>query len=612
MRRRDLIASAAGAAALAQWRSSNALAGGRPSNGGAADAALTQLFDGFFERDLSLSPESATELGLDVGPKAALKFRLEDVSQAGLEARRALVASKLAALATIDRTALSRQSRVSYDTVLFVEHANRAVEAFDFVALDGFSPSPYVISPITGAYQRIPVFLDAKHRIDGAADAEAYLARMAAFADVLDANTARFVSAESSGVVPADFLLDTTLGQLGALLTAPESSGLVVSIDRRAKAKNLGEAWGRRAAELYAKKVAPALQRQIAALTHARAGASHAPGVWRIPQGAEFYAANLHFTTTTDLTADEIHKIGLEQAREIGARLDALLRAQGMTQGTVGARVQALYKDPAQFYPSTPAGKGRLIADLQARLDTVRARLPRMFSKIPTSGIEVRPVPAAIDAGAPLAYSESPSLDGSRPGYVYFNLHDVGEWPKFNLPSTLYHEGLPGHQLQGGIALENPAIPLLLRNLYFSGYGEGWALYAEQLADELDLYEDDPLGRIGWLKAQIFRAGRCVVDTGMHHLRWSREDAIAYLTALDGDAVGSTTREVDRYAAIPGQACSYKIGHTVWNQLRDRSRQELGLRFDIRAFHEAGLSPGAMPLKVLDAVLADWSAGLRS
>ena len=604
MRRRDLLASAT-ALSLAGLLGRGAAAQGQPPT------RLNALFDSFFDADLQREPESATELGLDKGARAGLKSRLGDVSQAGLEADRAANADKLKRLAAIDRAGLSADEKVHYDTVTYVEKANQRVQAFDFVAQDGFSPSPYVISPITGAYQRVPVFLDTKHSIQTAADADAYLSRLEAFAVALDANTDRFRAATGRGVIGPDFLLDTTLGQLAALNVAPAESGLVSSLDRRARAKGLGEAYGQKAAKIYADRVSPALNRQIEAVTAARAKAGHEPGVWRYAQGEDFYRANLQFTTTTDLSPQEIHQIGLDQAREIGARLDTLLKAQGLTQGTVGERIQALYKDPKQFYPNTPAGKTQLIGDLQARLDQVRTRLPRVFDKIPHSTIEVRAVPPAIDAGSPLAYSEPPPLDESRPGYVYFNLHDTAEWPRFNLPSTVYHEGLPGHQLQGGIALENQSIPVLIRNLYFSGYGEGWALYAEQLADELGMYDDDPLGRIGWLKAQIFRAGRCVVDTGMHHMRWSREQAIAYLTALDGDAVGSTTREVDRYVAIPGQACSYKIGHTTWNRLRDRARAELGPKFDIKGFHSAGLDPGAMPLAVLDTVIADWTRGAK-
>jgi uncharacterized protein (DUF885 family) len=603
MRRRDLLQAALPALALARGP---AAAQSPPPSGG-EDGALLTLLDEMFEEDLRRSPEEASELGLDVGPRAALKSRLGDVSQAALEAGRRNLAVRLQRLGALSRPALSPARRTVLDTVIYWEQVNAEVCAFDFVALDGFSPSPYVLSPITGAYQRAPVFLDTKHAVAGAADAEAYLERLNALPDLLDANTARFQEAAARGILPPDFLLDTTLEQIRALDVAPEESGLVRSLDRRAKAKGLGEGPGEKARSLFRDRIRPALQAQIAALESARTKAGHAPGIWRFKDGPEFYLANLKYTTTTSLSPEEIHALGVDQAKEIRSRLETELAAAGLTTGGVAERIKALYARPEQFYPNSLEGRAELLADLQKRLEEVRARLPAMFSKVPAGAVEVRAVPSAIDAGAPLAYSESPPLDGSRPGFVYFNLHDLAEWPKFNLPSTIYHEGLPGHQLQGGIALENQAIPLYVRNLYFSGYGEGWALYAEQLADELGVYDRDPLGRIGWLKAQMFRAGRLIVDTGMHHYRWSRERAVETLVGLDGDAVGSSTREVDRYVAIPGQACSYKIGHTMWNRLRSRAKTALGPRFDIRAFHEAGLEGGAMPLDVLDQVIAAWT-----
>ena len=598
MLRRELLASIAGFGVLGAAKFTPASA--------APAGDLTKVLDAIFESDLETSPEHATELGLDTGARARLKSQLTDVSQAGLAARRAKNNDHLKQMKAISRSGLTDGERVSYDTVMFVLKSYGDILRFDFVGLDGFSPSPYVISPITGAYQRIPSFLDTKHRIDDADGAESYLVRMTAFGTALRANTERFSAEVANGIMQPDFLLDTTISQLTALNVAADQSGLVRSLARRVAQKGLDARFQSRAEEIYTSAIQPAFSAQIEAVKTARARAGHDPGVWRYKEGEAFYRANLRYTTTTDLSPDEIHKIGLDQAREIGARLDQLLKAQGLTQGSVGARVQSLYHDPAQLYPDTPAGKEKLIADLQARIDAIRPLLPKMFKRLPTQAIEVRAVPPEIDAGAPLAYSERPALDGSRPGYVYFNLHDIHEWPRFDLPSTLYHEALPGHQLQGGVAMQNQNAPLLVRNYYFSGYGEGWALYAEQLADELGVYDDDPLGRIGYLKAQIFRAGRLVVDTGMHHKRWSREQAIQYLMDLDGDAVGSTTREVDRYVAIPGQACSYKLGHTTWNKLRDQTNRALGARFDIRDFHDMALATGAVPLAVLETMIADY------
>jgi uncharacterized protein (DUF885 family) len=221
-------------------------------------------------------------------------------------------------------------------------------------------------------------------------------------------------------------------------------------------------------------------------------------------------------------------------------------------------------------------------------------------------------VPPQTEAGAASAFSQAPAIDGSRPGLVYFNLHDSAEWPKFCLATTVFHEGLPGHQFEGGLALSNPGLPMIRKTGGFSGYGEGWALYAEQVADEIGMYDDDPLGRIGYLKFQLFRANRCVVDTGIHHLRWSRERAIKHFVDQDGEAVGFATREVERYCATPGQACSYKLGHTMFNAIRTKAKAELGDRYDIKDFHEAVLNCGRVPLEILQQVGADWIAARKA
>jgi uncharacterized protein (DUF885 family) len=293
----------------------------------------------------------------------------------------------------------------------------------------------------------------------------------------------------------------------------------------------------------------------------------------------------------------------LEQVRAISARLDRELKAQGLTKGTVGERMAALNADPKYQYPNTDAGKVDAIAYCNNRLDAIRPKLPAVFSRIPTSAFEVRRVPLATEAGAASAFTQLPPVDGSRPALIYFNLRDSAEWPKFSLATTVFHEGLPGHQLQLGLAVSNTGLPLIRRAAGFSGYSEGWGLYSEQLADEIGIYEDDPLGRIGYLKWQLFRAARLAVDTGIFSKRWSREKAIAYFVALEGDAPGFAAREVERYCVTPGQACSYKLGHTVWVRARDRAKAALGARYDIKEFHEAGLGCGAVPLDILDTVI---------
>jgi len=599
--RREVMASSAAALAAAPLA----------ARGQAApDARLAALLDAFFQENLRQSPESATQLGLDTGDNADLKSRLRDESPAGIAAAKALNADQLRRLTAIDRGALSAPDKVSYDTVLYTLRSRAAVMAFDFGG-SAFGPSPYVVSQITGAYQQVPDFLDTKHRIETAADADAYLARLSAFAVQLDQNTLRMRHDAALGVVPPDFLLDIALVQMAALHRPADRSLLVASLARRAAAKGLSPRYAADAARIYETQILPALDRQIAQTRRLRALAGHDAGLWRLKEGEAFYAAALRATTTTNLTPDEVHRLGLEQAAQIASRLDALLKARGMTRGTVGERVGALYRDPAQLFADDDAGKAAAIAYCNARLEAIRPRLPSVFKRLPSYRFEVRRVPPATEAGAAAAFSQGPAIDGSRPGLVYINLHDTADWPKWTLPTVIFHEGLPGHQLEGGLALSNPNLPLIRKTLGFSGYAEGWALYAEQLADEIGMYDDDPLGRIGYLRAQMFRAGRCVADTGIHHLRWSREKAIAYFIDLDGDAPGATAREVERYCASPGQACGYKIGHTVWTRARARAVAALGPRYDIKDFHEAGLSCGRVPLDVLDGVIDGWLAGMK-
>lgn len=605
--RRHLLTSSAAAVSAFALRSLPAWSKPAPESA----QRLNALLDAFFQEYLQQNPEGATQLGLDKGAHADLKSKLRDESARGVAAAKALNASQLARLKAIDPAPLTGMDRVNYETLQYVCDSRARVMVFDFGGAS-YGPSPYVVSQLTGVYQQVPDFLDTKHKIETSADADAYLARLAAFAGQLDDQTARMKHDASLGVVPPDFLLDRALEQMTATRTAADKSLLVTSLARRAREKGLPDSYAAQATKIYDTQIGPAFDRQIAETRALRAVATGDAGVWKLRDGEAFYAAALHFSTTTGMTPDEVHRLGVEQAKDIGARIDSLLRAQGLTQGTVGQRIAALYKDPKQIYPNTDAGKAQAIAYCNGRLSAIKPRLPSVFRRIPPYAFEVRRVPPQTEPGAASAFSQAPALDGSRPGIVYFNLHDSAEWPKFALATTVYHEGLPGHQMEGGLALANTSLPLIRKITGFSGYAEGWALYAEQLADEIGMYDDDPLGRIGYLKFQLFRANRCAVDTGIHHLKWTRDQAIQYFIDGEGEAPGFAAREVERYCATPGQACSYKIGHTVWTKARDRAKAALGARYDIKDFHDAGLNCGRVPLDVLDGVLDRYIASSKA
>ncbi len=605
-RRAFLLSSAAtGAAAMMMPRLAVAALPRVAPDG--AETPLNVMFYRFVQAELRRSPEFATNIGLDTGANADLRGKLSDQSAAGIAANRAESRAQLKQLEAVDRAALSAAERIDLDCVLYTRRSAAAVAAFDFGG-SSYGPSPYVVSQLSGSYQSIPDFLDTKHRIDTAADADAYLSRLAAWPAQLDANTDRMRHDAGIGVAPPDFILDLTLEQMGKTATPAADALVVKSLARRAAAKGLGDRYATDAARIYTDSVLPALQRQLAYAKELRAKATHDAGVWKLPQGEAFYPVALKATTTSSMTPDEVHKFGLDQAAMLTARLDTELKKQGYTKGTVGERMAALYKDPGQVYPNTDAGKVQAIAYANGRLDAIRTRLPTVFDRVPPYSFEVRRVPAQTEAGAAAAFSQSPAIDGSRPGLVYFNLKDAGDWPKFCLATTVFHEGLPGHQLEGGLALSNTRLPLIRKLSGFSGYAEGWALYAEQLADEIGMYDDDPLGRLGYLKFMLFRANRCVVDTGIHHLRWTREQGIRRFVEQEGETQGFAAREVERYCVNPGQAASYKLGHSVFVGIREKAKAKMGARFDLKAYHDAVLANGRVPLDVLQAIGDDWVA----
>jgi uncharacterized protein (DUF885 family) len=277
-----------------------------------------------------------------------------------------------------------------------------------------------------------------------------------------------------------------------------------------------------------------------------------------------------------------------------------------MAEGSVGARMDKLAKDPKQLYPNTDAGRKELLAALNQQIADLQPLLPKYFGVLAKAKLEIRRVPPYIEAGAPGGYYMTGSVDGSRPGAYYINLRDTSEWPKFSLPTLTYHEGEPGHHWQGSIALESK-LPLIRGGMLdFSGYAEGWGLYAEQLADEMGVYKNDPFGELGYLQSMVFRATRLVVDTGMHYKKWSREKAIDFMVEATGDQRSSVTTEIERYAVWPGQATAYMVGRETINRLRDEAQLQLADKFDLRAFHDLVLTNGSVPLSVLDTVVKNW------
>lgn len=611
--RRNLLAAVlAGSAAAALPRAALAAAHAATP----ADQRFAALLADFAEEILHLAPTMATGLGLDSGARSSLKRELEDVSHAGEARWASQVRSMAARLDKVDRAALSQQDQIRFDTLRYATTAGIEGLAFPFGgAASGFfgGTAPFPVTQQDGAITRIPEFLDSQHQIANAADAEAYLARVEALAHMLDQESARIAEQAAMGVAPPDFICRAALVQLEDFRKTPAASQkLVTSIASRAKKLGIAGDWEGRATRLVNDAVYPALDRQIATLGTAAAGATDVAGVHRLPNGEAYYRWALKLGTTTNATPEEVHQIGLEQNKAIEARMDAILRTQGMTQGSVGERMHALSVDPKRVFADDERGRAQLIAFCNERVAAIRKLVPKMSHLGMKAPLVIKRVPTDIQDGAALGYMNFASLDGARPAIYYINLKSTSLWPKHELTSLTAHEGIPGHTWQGAYLAEHHAqMPLISSMMGFNAFVEGWALYAEQLCDEMGLYANDPFSRLGYLQAQKFRACRLVVDTGIHALKWSRQQAIAFLVEHTGRPLASMTSEVDRYTVSPGQACGYKMGHNEILRNRERAKAALGAKFDLAAFDDALVASGGVPLAVLPTVVDQYIAAAR-
>ena len=575
---------------------------------GTDDAKLNALFDDIFQERVRNSPELASSLGLDKGPNAALKSKL-DTRPLPVARSEDLARNRraLARLRAVSPATLSEPAKLNREVIVYqIETSTQAPARWDIDS----AQRPYPIFQQGGAYFETPDFLNTSHTIDNAADAEAYLSRLSQFATTLDNDSAEQRAQAARGFLAPGWSIDLTLGQMRKLRDVPASqSTMVDSIVRRTKDKSIPGDWQRRSSDIVQNAVYPALDRQMALMEKLRPTTRSGDGAWRLTNGDAIYAEALRQATTTNFTPAEVHQMGLDQVADISSQLDTILRNQGYTQGSVGERLAALNRTPAQLYSDSDAGRADLLAGLNAGVKDMYARLPQDFATVPSAPLEIRRVPPEIQDGASNGYYRRAALDGSRPAIYFINLKDVGDWPKYTLPTLTYHEGVPGHHLQISIAQESKDIPLMRKIGFFSAYSEGWALYAEQLADEMGVYANAPLGRAGFLQSFLFRAARLVVDTGLHSKRWSREQATDYMVATTGFARARSQREVERYCTLIGQACSYKVGHTAWMRARTEAQQALGDRFDIKQFHEI-LREGAMPLSILERRIRERTAAL--
>jgi len=586
--RRDTLATFAGGAALAA----------APAIGATAAPTAAALLDRLAWGLLEIDPAQATSLGVDTGAHAGLRRRLDDRSPNGVAARQRLLSDALRDLAKVPRQGLDASLLTS---LAVTESAFRT--ALDGMALPygvatigNWRNTPYGVIQNVGSWLDVPQLLDGNQPVRTAADAEAYLARLAAMPAQLDGETVRIRAARGKGLVPPSFLLDKTIaGLTRTRATVDAADGPLIGPLARKSGAIAGD-WVARASAIAREAIGPALDRQLAEIRAQRAVATDAAGLGTRPHGPEWYAWGLRAGTTTRRTPADIHALGRAQLIELHAQMDVILKDFGLTQGSVAERSAQLQKRPEIAFSNDDAGRAQIVAYMQGKIDAIRPRLPQAFRSLVKGNLEIRRMPLAEEPGAPAAYGGPGSLDGSIPGKVWVNLGDPTIHNKVTIPDLVFHEGIPGHVWQGEYAQK---LPLIRSILAFNAYTEGWALYAETLADELGMYRDDPAGRLGYLMGLSWRAVRLVLDTGIHAMGWTRDQALAEFIAATGLPRSNAVSEVERYCAWPGQACGYMLGRTEIVAQRDRAKAALGGRFDLRDFDQAVVDGGNVPLDVL-------------
>jgi uncharacterized protein (DUF885 family) len=471
----------------------------------------------------------------------------------------------------------------------------------------------YPLNQMFGLQSQLPNFMMTMHPVVNKWEAANYIKRLSLFGRKFDQVLEGLVIREEKGIIPPQFVVRRVLTEMAAFVGQPASQNPLYTVfeDKLSKLEKLDAA--DRAGLLAAveaeieRTVYPAYEKFIAYFAALEPKAPTQDGVWRLPEGADYYAHCLRSSTSTDYTAEAIHAIGLAEVARIEAEMLAILERLGYQDVASAPRKLAeLAREDRFLFPNNDAGRAAALAEYERILQEIDARLAPVFDLRPEAGLKVERIPEFREKTSAGAYYQPADLGGSRPGIFFANLRDMGEVPKFGMKTLAYHEGTPGHHFQIAIAQKLKGLPFFRRLIPFTAYAEGWALYAEKLARELGCYEDDPYGELGYLDSELFRAVRLVVDTGIHHQRWTREAAIAYMEAHTANALESIVSEVERYIVMPGQACAYKIGEIKMVALRAKAQAALGDRFALRQFHNVVLGNGSLPLAILEQVVADW------
>ncbi|MEO1574173.1 MAG: DUF885 domain-containing protein [Pseudomonadota bacterium] len=522
---------------------------------------------------------------------------LGDISPAKAEQDFATIRSIYDDLHKYDRDKLTGQTAMSFDILSFFLEQQAQAEKFMW--------HDYPVTQLGGVQSNLPDFMSGIHHLGDGTDCEHYIARLNLVPEFFQQAEQQLDKRAEVGVVTPRFALEGALQQVNKFLdTAPQDNVLYATyMERIGKLDDEGkadcEALGPQVLNALTTSVRPAYEQLGTRIESLLQTAEGNHGVWSLPDGDEYYAVKLREHTTTDITPQRVHELGLAEVARIGAEMDAILTAEGYTEGSVGQRMSALAQEDRFRFPNTDEGREAALEEYRRIIRDIETGMSEMFDLTIESPMEVRRIPEFREDGAPGAYYQGPAQDGSRPGVFYANLRNMDEVPKYGMRTLAYHEAVPGHHYQTALQTELKDVAMLRRLLGFTAFAEGWALYAERLAWEQG-FQTDPYDNLGRLQDEMMRAVRLVVDSGLHYKRWTREQAIDYMHDNTGQDRASVTTEIERYLVWPGQATAYKIGMLKILELRERARDALGEKFDIRAFHRTVLENGDIPLFLLE------------
>lgn len=555
-----------------------------------------------FQEDLADSPMLQTQMGLktDYG-------KWDDFSHIKLAEDLKKYKRRLSYLKDeVDEEALDEEANLSYR--LYRQDLENKIDDYKYRFYD------YPINQMRGQHTGLPAFLINMHRIDSVADAKNYIARLNDLPRVFDEIIEGMNLREQNGILPPAFVFERTVDASKNILkgkpfeTSKEASTLLQDFKEKVEALDLDEEVEREllagAEQALIASVKPAYEKLIAKLQDQKQRATTDHGAWKFPKGVAFYNNALIRTTTTDLTAEEIHEIGLKEVSRIHGEMEKIMDTVGF-EGTLQDFFEFLRTDPQFYYENTPEGKQKYLAEATDVINTMKGRLDDLFLTLPEADIVVKAVEPFRERSASKAFYQPPALDGSRPGTYYANLYDMSAMPKYQLAALAYHEGIPGHHMQIAIAQELDSIPDFRKFAFYTAYTEGWGLYSELLPKEIGFYED-PYSDFGRLAMELWRAVRLVVDTGIHAKKWTREEGIDYYKQNTPNAESDAVKMVERHIVLPGQATAYKIGMIKILELRDFAKAELGDKFDLREFHNVVLLNGAVPLNILEENVKEW------